>query len=793
MEYKEAYAFLNGAKKRAILSRDNEEWVKLNIVDLVKNHSNSADMELYRRIDEIDKKFKEFYRNNKIKAVQTDNVFRTVMRAVKKQNQSFNDELCNLTSEELGVIYNVACIYNSLNNTFGVDGLHEADDIITLGFAKSLERNRRLNKKLRDDNTFVSNVEALLKTLTSNNGSLPANEQFEPAEVKQLFTQTVCLIYTTNKIKAEKTREILNNYLDNLRELAKDRPNEKEFLDKATAKSLILRAGTILIPSPAAIQESLDLLTGKRAGELVLQKSNRDKRNQEIVKSYPYLHIEGFDLDKHLYMLQKRVTLIPRLSIQALAAAQNQIIDGLAGGLIKNADKLSLQEKTIRLEKLGIKTDSLIHADNVSELVLINPAKSAEKQTYFAQNINLFSRVLPVADLQKLVCHNIALLYQPTSLVEGKLAEILNGNKGDMAKCKQDLEQFVNSKFSIIDRNNEKSAIVKSDPVLPELETEEFDVDDNKDYIDLNLSKLRAQIRTTKQNVHIPYVNTITPENYDNMLYQELVTLGAYLDAKEKKSKPNLAPDSLGGMLNKINSGKASQSVNGAMKTRLAGIKKMIDYLNDETSPKDGVTSGVSSLQNQINARLAVLESEINSTTAVADEVFMSDYNRGADSELINEYRQVLALAKQTMQATKSKALLKSLMQDCEFYEAQILELEKQNKKVSDGRSDYKNLYADRANLLEERQFLQDISSLLSGVWAKKSAEKQPDQIENVDISSVSKVEDLKMLLEARKRKFSRIYTTEQAQKSSRARREKEKIEEIKEKLEQLEKSREKV
>ncbi len=327
MKYQDAYTFLNGAKKRAILSSNNDQWVKLNIVDLINNHSSSADIELYRRIDEIDKKFKEFYRKNKIKAVQTDNVFKTVMRAVKKQNDSFNKDLCNLTSEELDMIYNVACIYNSLNNTFGVDGLHEADEIITMGLAKSIENNKKLNKKLQSDNKFATKVEELLKSLTSENSSLPANEQFEPAEMKQLLTQTVCLLYSTNKMKADKTREILRNYLDNLMVLAKDRPKEKEFLDKATAKSIILRAGSILMPSPTAIQESLDLLMGKRAGEMTLPKSTRDKENQEIVKLYPNLHIEGFDLDKHLYMLQKRVTLIPKLSLKVLANAQNQVID----------------------------------------------------------------------------------------------------------------------------------------------------------------------------------------------------------------------------------------------------------------------------------------------------------------------------------------------------------------------------------------------------------------------------------------------------------------------------------
>lgn len=789
MEYADAYAFLNGAKKRAIVSSDNEQWVRLNIIDLVQNHSNSADIELYKRIDEIDKKFKEFYRNNKIKATQTDNVFKTVRRAIKKQNDTFNRDLCDFTKEELDMIYNVACIYNSLNNTFGVNGLHEADKIITLGFAKSIENNKSLNKKLQRDNKFATNVDELLKSLTTANNELSVDEQFQPDEVKQLFTQTVCLLYTTNKLKADQTRKILRNYLDDLLELAKDRPEEKEFLSKVTAKSLILRAGSILMPAPTAIQESLELLMGKRAGELSLQESSRDQKNQEICKLYPNLHIEGFDLDKHLYMLQKRVTLIPKLSLQALATAQNQIIDGLAGGLIKNADKLSLQERTARLAKLGIKTDSLIHADNLSELVLANPFKKSEKQINFSQNINLFSKVLPVSDLQKLVCHNVALLCQPTSFVEGKINEIVNKNKKDMRKCKKELEQFVNSKFTLTEGVPYKTTRENDNLDEPDIEIEEFDVDDNKDYIDLNLSKLRAQVIDAKQNIHTPYVDTITAENYENMLYQELLTLSAYLDSKENLNKLNLAPDSLGGILSKINSGKAPQGINGAMKTKLLGIKKMMDYLNDTTSKKDGAERGVSIVKDKIDNRLSVLKSEIESTTTLADEMFLSDYTRNIDNdELINEYRQVLTLTRKTMEVTRSKTLLKSLMEDCEFYESKIEELAKQHKKVGSDRSDYRGFYADRANLLTEQQFLLDISNLLNEALAKKSDKKLSGKIEqSFEMPDKEKIEALKKIIEKRQRWYDDKYKNEQSRNGSHAKKVKTKIDGLKKELDRLE------
>lgn len=789
IEYKEAYSFLNGAKKRAILSKDNGEWVKLNIVDLVKNHSSSADIELYKRIDEIDKKFKEFYINNRIKAVQTDNVFKTVMRAVKKQNQLFNDDLCNFTSEELDMIYNVACIYNSLNNTFGVNGLHEADDIITRGLAKSIEKNKTLNKRLQNGNKFASDVEKLLKTLTTDNGALPANEQFAPDDVKHLLTQTLCLLYTTNKIKADKTREILRNYLENLKELAKDRPEEKEFLDKATAKSIILRAGTILKPSPVAIQESLDLLMGKRVGEITLPKSNRDKENQEIGKLYPNLHIEGFNLDKHLYMIQNRVTLIPKLSLKSLSTAQNQIIDGMARGLIKNADALSVQEKIARLAKLGVDTDRLIHADNVAELVIMNPLNELERRVDFSQNIKLLSKILPVSDLQKLVRHNIALLCQPNLVIESNVYEIVNSSKRDMNKCQQEMEQFVNSRFSLTDSNSRETSKEKGQHDVPVIDVEEFDVDDNKNYIKLNLVKLRAQMTAETQITHTPYLDTITAENYDNMLYQELVTLGKYLDSKETSATLSLASDSLGGMLNKINRGKASQAVNGALKTRLLGITKMLNYLSTETSKKEGTERGILQVLDKVNNRLSVLESEINSTTMLADEMFLSDTTRRPDnSERLNEYRQVLELAKQTIQGTKSKALLKRLMQDCEFYESQILELQEQNKKISDDRSDYVNLYADRANLLEEQRFLKYIAGILDGAVAKQPVEQQLDSaVESSDVSDTARIEGLKALIENRTRRLKRTVNAEQARKL------KEGIEKLQEELYGLEHPKENV
>ena len=255
LDFDQANIFLNGAKKRAIISSENEKFIRLNLLDLISQSSSQADIELYKRIDEIDQKFKEYYVSHGIKAVKTDSIIKAVNKAIKSRNDAFTHELSEFTDAELKKMWNVACIYNMINNSINENGeARIADDIVGQGFARSIEK----NQTLKIDEQLLSDIGGLLESLTTQSGSLPEREIFAPNEVQKLLKRTTSLLYTTDKIKATQVREVLRSYLSDLEVLAENRPDAKEFLSKATAKSIVLKAGTILARTPETVSEGLD-------------------------------------------------------------------------------------------------------------------------------------------------------------------------------------------------------------------------------------------------------------------------------------------------------------------------------------------------------------------------------------------------------------------------------------------------------------------------------------------------------------------------------------------------------
>lgn len=783
MEYEDAYTFMNGAKKRAIISSENEKMVKLDILDLLRNHSTQADIALYKRINEIDKKFKEFYTNNKIKATKTDQIMKAINKAIKNRNDAFSQTLYEFTADELTKMYNVACIYNILNNTMGTIGLHTADDIISMRFASSIEHNQTL--KINEE--LVKSIDGLLNSLTGPTAPLPQSEQFQPAEVERLLKRTVSLLYTTDKIKATAVRKMLKTYLDNLTVLAENQPKEKEFLNKTTAKSIILRAGSILVRTPESVEETLDLLMGKSVSQIASvspQSITQDTIKQKCATFYPNLSIEGFSLDKHLYLLQHQASIIGSLNLRTLYQSETQLVDGLTSGLIGDPSTLSTIEKIDKLKLLGINPEALIHADNITDLIISNPLSSSEKQLNFSENIKLFSKVLQASDLEKVVKHNLPLLCQPPKEIETTVSTILLKNKNDSEKLKTELEKFINSPFTLLDSSTTAKNTHVKKMSIPTTNTETLDVNGTKEPIKINSLKITPQKATNvKTNKTTAPEVELNKDNYLNILEQELTDLSSYLTSKETNSTPALNADKLGGILHKINHGDNTPESIGAVKNRLKKIDKMLDFLKQDSQNPDKTYKNISSILTQINDRISLLDLEIAEVESIADQMFLSDACRNlAEAEKINEYLSELDFIKTKKNSIKSKGLIEKYQNDETFISSKIAELEKEHKNIHANREMFIGLYADRTAILAEQKCLNGISALFASLpqQARHTTEQTKKPVNQEEIARLTQ------LIALKKRRFNEVYPSEKAKKSSYAKKWNAKIIALEEKLNSL-------
>jgi len=782
LDFFQASAYLNGAKKRAIISSENEKLIRLNLLDLISQYSSQADIELFKRIHEIDGKFKEVYRNAKIKHPNTDKVIKAVNKAIKSRSDAFTHELREFTEAELEKMWNVACIYNTINNKLNKNGENfETDAIIGQGFAKSIEK----NQKLKLDSQLVADVEGLLESLTSKTDNLPDDEIFTAIEVQRLLKRTTSLLYSTDKIKATQVREVLKSYLMQLNTLAESRPETKEFLNKTTAKAVVLKAGTILSRTPELISEGLDLMMEKNVQQIMEtrqenSKSVRDKQKRELRELMPNLKIQGFDLDTHVYMIQKKTSLIASLNLLTVAKSANQLIDGLSSGLIEGANELSTKEKIEKLGDMGINSEDLLHADNVFDLTLSDPLALEEKQLSFSGNVKTLSQILSTKDIQKIVRHNLGLLCQDPEWVKNEINEILNKNRNDRSGLKEELEKFVNTQYKLNEPQAKSASSLRPQSQSTEIEENILDVNAEHDYIELDLFKLDSQEENLKGE-------EVTQDNYLDMLYFELSELNTYLESKIKNEKPVLQAGSLGFMVNKINSGKYEDFDKGAIINKLVKVKKMFEYLQADPHKPSTINRTVQSLIDKIESRQTILGLEIQETESLADELFLADVNRDKnETEKYKEYLRELDFVKERKQKVKSKGLIKKYQKDEVFLENRIGELSEHNENIKQNREFFMGLYVDRSTQMDEDGCLEGIQKVL-----QQGIANTPQKEGNAEIcidtgAKARELECLQKVLEKNKMKFNAIYRTQKSKNSAHAKKWMQKIEELEKRVYEL-------
>lgn len=812
-----AYKFLWAIRKRDIIAKADQGYMHASInKELIKNLE-ALDGFSYEKISEIDRKFKEVYRNNHIKRKKMDILFREVARAVKKYNDATNVDLYDYTNEQLDEIYQVASLYSVLTKTLGTDldkkGNGQADKII-LKLAQSIKKN---DKPIINEERIYE-IEEMIKAFQSPVSGLSDTEVFSNKELKQILQKTTSLLCASNAHKVNSIRLLLNGYLESLIELAdkENKTEEKEILINTSVKSIVLKAGTLLKGSVNSAKESIDLLMGNKLGDSVRGGSKLSKeelRETEEGRLLSGCYISGYDLNKHILLIKKQPTTITQLSASGFYSIEKQLVEGIANGLIDDASKLTFVEKWQELKKRGINPECLVHADNLSSLIK-KPLGKEQGREFFVKNIQQLYDILPGTDIQKLVMHNLALLCQPPELLNAEIRGIITENKNDLNKCKQALEQFVNSKFHIkLTEQKTNSAKVEDEDGGPE---QDIDIEDDREYVELDISKLeKLKKQLDLANRHgEPKTSApkVTKENYHDLLDNELESLtrhlqkygGSMLEKPTVKYEAMAVNGTVGNLLMNMHSGKAPQSIIDQVPSRLRALRKMVELFKSDENFDINMADKISKLKGNIeNYSAGSLDTRINDTTNLAD-CYTDEVRQPRNLGILRERKDLLEEKKSTLLRLKSESSkwkdpavkemkekdLRTVEADVEKLIYDVETLESKYAKVKETKQFATEFYADRADLLVEQETLEIIAKMFDGITTKyedkESKEEDEGQIkQNPELEA--RKSELREEISKKERAYRTNYRTPDAKRGSAAKKLNKDIDKLKQELNDLE------
>lgn len=798
--FQDAFSILAGAKKKAIIMADTDKYVKLDVVDMLKNYSTNSDIIVYKRIDQIDKKFKEYYSSKNIKTPAIDKLITSCYKAIKVRNEKFNDELGDFTLDQLDELFYVACIYNSINEYFNDESEQErlSDYVVGQKLATIIENNKQLKLDAKLNKKFAGFLESISKV----DDVLPKEEAFAAEDVKSLLTKTSSLIYSCNASKAYGVRRVLREYLNELMKRAEDGSIEKEFLNKTTAKSILLKSGSILQNQQVSIGESLDLLLGKTSKEIVdngnyVATKQADKAKIDFAKNYPNFKIVGFGVAENVNILQNNVTLIRKLNLQTVSVLCDNMVDAIYNTFYPNKEEITTKQKIEQLKILGFNPETLVHKDNIQELIspVEQPMNTEETALRFSDNIKSLSKVLKPNEIQSIINHNVNLLFQDNGKLEQEINQIYILSKGNYKVFKKKMEEYVNGRYSLESLNPTRRTTKKIEmiekPNIDFLENDNEDVivENKKDHIDLNNFnvELTKEPVALKKRVYIKPEDKVTASNYFELLMRELENLEYYSAIDNKIKDESLEETTVAGLLNIIGLGQGTINAKGVFVQRVKILQKELNLLlkNDKLSTE--LAPALQKLKEELFKKQEKLKMELCELEEESSNITLGLAIRNTkEQEQINEYIIALNDIDKSLDSVKSKKLREKYLSDREFLVSRIKEIEKQNKEVGISRKFADDINADWANIKLEEKCLNVVIELLNETGCKindlKDNSKTPEP-KKVDPRAI---DDLETTLKKREEWFYSTYKSEKSQSGAHARREYAKIVKMREKLAQL-------
>ncbi|MBR2430699.1 hypothetical protein IKB17_04485, partial [bacterium] len=494
----EVYSIINGARKKLILSAEDKKFVKLNIVKLIKNGFLDSDIELYKRLDEIDKIFKEYFKENNLKQKDYTDGLRDCWALAKRVNKDVNTELVDFTEEELKTFEVLARIYRSVaehveNEPITAKVADDKGEYVDREFARIADyivstrlaklSNERLSKI---DFETAKQFDEFLRAITSTDDK-NIRDTFSKEDVKDLLDQSISIIYKVTADKYGTIRDTFNAYFEEVMEQTKDKDSaEYEAFSNLTAKGIILRCASVIAQTPESIGFSLDFLLGKPmfdAGQNVIDASKSrvgSKYAKLLQKDFPELRLQDMDIVAHLYFAKQGPSHTLVLKPSTVYNTTVSLIDAVLLGIGEEIEGMSIVEKKARLKEKGFYSEFLYTRDNVfdvfaSRFGMSITEKDGRMQKVIIENIRVLSEYLVPLQLQKVISYNFNLFLLDNQKVVEKLEEIKEKSAGDNKKFYQLFHKFINGKYKIYDDRDVSHYVPKG----------KKDADEDEDKIDL--------------------------------------------------------------------------------------------------------------------------------------------------------------------------------------------------------------------------------------------------------------------------------------------------------------------
>lgn len=495
---------MNGAKKRAIIS--NDRYIKFSDVkDIILASNNSIDLAMLKKLNDIDQKFKQFYREHNLDWSKIDVLIKDCWKTAIQVSDEVNQDITEFTNESINTLYSLACIYYAISshtsgkyatvdNQYNKSFIRLADMIMMKKVNKlTAQTLNRLSIYYPNQNykTQAELFGEFLDELANKDADVAENEVFTSGDIAVLLNHTSSLVAFASKQKLQGARSALSLYLDSVLDLSKDKPTLKNF----TTKNIFLRAGSILAISPEKLKNTVRLLLGEKISNLPDRYSKNNFNNSSYARLhilqtlFPNMKVEGMNPNKHNYILQNRNTMFITLNTNNIYDATTSIINCLYDGygLNENID-VSLIEKKQALENLGFDLEKLYHGDNIFDIFpskFVVPSKTINSDKMnFTSNISLLSKIVSAKNIQKIINHNFNFLTQDENIIINELQNIFKKSK-NYDELKSRISDFINTAIKLKDSSTQSKSS-KSKNVRSKLIKETISIDE----LTLNIEEL---------------------------------------------------------------------------------------------------------------------------------------------------------------------------------------------------------------------------------------------------------------------------------------------------------------
>lgn len=181
-----------------------------------------------------------------------------------------------------------------------------------------------------------------------------------------------------------------------------------------------------------------------------LSKSKKSKQYY-MLRQYPNMKILDMDLNKHMYVLNRRNTIFTNMTIEKIYNATSNILSLTCEALDMGGEDVQLYKKNAKLKTLGMETEKLFTGDNIFDIFdfgskfIQNNLEHTTTTNNFKANIKVLSKLIPINDILQIIQHNFVFLTQNNTK---KFKKLLNESKTE-SELKQAIQALVNTRDSV--------------------------------------------------------------------------------------------------------------------------------------------------------------------------------------------------------------------------------------------------------------------------------------------------------------------------------------------------------